>query len=559
MNSAYLSRIVIWLLVVVLVAGLVGETRPATPAHAQAPVPGVNAAVGFLNLLSMTNRRNQIYREAKRTQKEMDAYYDSLIATARSQLRNRELLGADQSQLAVYVKMIARLEQERAAATQQIEAEKNKARQDFNRSLSREITRTLMQSPSAQAILGQVRQTLAELRTAAEAIRTALNTGKPIETLVEKYASQVEKIPGLQYVVRQMGYDLGHRLDNALGGLLGRAEAAANELQIGMEQAIVKTNELDAMLSTYQQQERQPVSLIDLDSPLANVRPVKSANAAVDVAAQAFTNAALLSGLLTGLEEKQREPLRDRIREQLLQQRTERLQQALQVAGLVECTGVGRVQYELATQQLGRVPEQPRAGDSASYLVCIDRNSGLPILASLIGASTESDAKATEPAGSLEKTKMAAELTATAASPSPTATSVEIEAQATATKSPDQQTAELIRQCDAMDYITVKNGMMVGNETVGYAYQVEITNSHPELNIIFIQHLTSGKWGTTIFHPGTMGHPFCASAHGDNAAWSTDWIAAFYQTPECVSFLKNNTIDHDTGMKVIDLNYPACP
>jgi hypothetical protein len=386
------TRFLTGLLALALLGGALG---PAVPVRAQGSVPGVNVAVAFFNLISLTNRRNRAYREARLTQQEMNAYYDSLIAKARAQLRDRQLAGANQSQLAVYVKLVARLERERAAVTQQIEAEKNQARQNFNRRAVSQVTGVLVNAPGAQSILGDVRNTLRGLREAATAIQTALNTGKPVERLVENYASRYQRIPALQNAVRQLGYGLGDQLDRALGGLLSRVQATTNDIQANLGQAIDKTNELDAVVAGYQQQDRQPVSLVVPEDVLGNVNPVSRANAAVDVAAQAYTNAAVLAGAMSGSGDKQRSTMRERIRQQLLQQRLDALQAGSRRAGLVDCTGTGRKQYELAAQQLGLKAEQPQDSNQARYLVCLDRDSGLPVYAALIGAAQASPPQVT--------------------------------------------------------------------------------------------------------------------------------------------------------------------
>ena len=393
MKSNRLTRFLTWILVLGIVGGLAGETRPVAPAHAQAGVPGVNTAVAFFNLLSMTNRRNRIYREARLTQEEMDAYYDSLIATARQQLQNRQLLGASQSQLSLYVKMIARLEQERAAATHFIEAEKNQARRDFNRNLGNQVTGLLANSPGGQAILGEVRNSLQTIRAAADTIKTALEAGNPIAPLVEEYASRFEKFPELQDRVRQLGSALGGELDRKLGGLFGELDSVTQDARANLDQAISKLDELDFVVTGYQQLERQPLPLIDPDSLAGNIIEAHRPDAVIDVAAQAYANAILIAGAVKGPRSTQRQPMREAIRQQLLEQRGERLQQAVEQASLVDCTGVGRAQYELAVQLLGLAAEQPRDPEDARYLVCGDLESGLPFYAALIGQALEPEAE----------------------------------------------------------------------------------------------------------------------------------------------------------------------
>ena len=422
MKRSALSRLPRLLLVCALLSGSFASAQLIAPpgvARAQSAAPGVNTVVAFFNILSAANRRNRVYTEARATQSEMNAYYDSLLNKAREQLKSRQLAGASQSQLAVYIKLVARLERERAAVTQQIEAEKNQARVKFNRNLTRQVTGVVIKSPGAQAILGEVRNTLQGLREAAAAVQAAMNAGKPVEALVESYANRFERLPFLQEQVRQLGYGLGSELDRALGGVLSRAQAVANDMQANMAQAINEANRLDTVVASYQNQERTPVSLVNENNLLANIRPVQRANSAVDVAAQAYTNAAMLQAAASGGKDKvSAEDMRSRIRQQLLQQNIKNLQAAAQQASSVDCSGVGQAQYQLAVQQLGRKPDQPRDPKSASYLVCVDRATGLVVHAAVIGAVAGAEPTATEPAPT--ETEANPQVAQTAEEPGPT-------------------------------------------------------------------------------------------------------------------------------------------
>jgi hypothetical protein len=118
---------------------------------------------------------------------------------------------------------------------------------------------------------------------------------------------------------------------------------------------------------------------------LSNIRGLDRANAAVDVAAQAYTNAAIMADALSNPSESERSTMRDRIRDQLLQDRLDHLSQLGQRTRHVACEGVGQAAYILAMQQLGRTPEQPANSGTAAYLVCKDRETGTLVHAALIG------------------------------------------------------------------------------------------------------------------------------------------------------------------------------
>jgi len=60
----------------------------------------------------------------------------------------------------------------------------------------------------------------------------------------------------------------------------------------------------------------------------------------------------------------------------------------------VDCTGVGVAQYELAAQQLGLVPEQASNAETASYIVCTDKKTGLPVSIQLVEEEIETEEEA---------------------------------------------------------------------------------------------------------------------------------------------------------------------
>ena len=358
-------------------------------AHAQAPV--VNGLVSFFRIGGAFRARNRVYRQAADTQGDVNSYYNALREQAGQQLLDRQLAGTGQlstenrTQTRVYIRLQALLHAEQEAVTQQIEAEKNQARQQFNRRISNELIQILVRSPGGQSLIGDLRRTVDEVRQAAEAVQAAIAGNRPFDALAEALADKVGGIPLLRETAYNLGQHVGRKMDRALGGIISKVDNAMANLEGGMADALAEIGNIDGELARFDQAERQPVSLVDIDGPLGAVRSVDRANAAADVAAQAYTNAAILAGSLRNPTEAQRASMRDRIREQLLQNRLTRLGQAGQRVGHVACDGVGQADYIAAANELGYPVEQPADPAAASYLVCRDVESGALVHAALVG------------------------------------------------------------------------------------------------------------------------------------------------------------------------------
>ncbi|MGD8632743.1 MAG: hypothetical protein PVF85_04175 [Anaerolineales bacterium] len=362
---------------------------PNTVQEAEAGGPITNALIGLFNVIGAARRRNRVYREARVTQRDMDTYYDTLIDEARQQLQDREMIGdfdsETRSQLRSYIKMYEALQAEREAVTQMIESEKNDARREFNRSLTREVVGVLIRSPGGQSLIGDIRSTVDELRQAAQAVQAAIAEGRPFDALAQALADKVGDIPILRETAYEVGYAAGQKVDQLLGGVLTRVDEAMSNMQAGMGDALDKINEIDSELARFDETERTPVSLVEEGSPLSNIRGVDRANAAVDVAATAYTNAAIIAGAFQDPSNAEKESMRDRIRDQLLADKLDRLGQVGQTMKTVVCQGVGRGEYIAAMGQLGRTPEEPLNADRAGYLICVDKVSGAIVHAALIG------------------------------------------------------------------------------------------------------------------------------------------------------------------------------
>ncbi len=385
------------LLIATLVLALLTADVPLLPAgrvpevHAAGPW---NALFGLFRVGGALKRRNRVYDEARATAPEINAYYDRLLAetrTTRREMVARAAAGETNPRLVrAYTRLEAALEGERDAAIQLIEAEKNAARQEFERTLTREVVRILIASPGGQRILGELRETVAGAREAAKAVQLAAEEGRPIEALQDALAERAGDIPLVQAAARQLGSAVGHQVDRALGGLLTKLDRAVDDVQMGMGEALDALEEIDGELAAHDKRERVPVTVVEDDSLIAQVVPVDRVNAAADVAATAFTRAAELNDALAA---DSRDTMRERVRGALLDERLEGIQKAAsgEFAGQRYCTAVGRGEYEVAALALGQTPQVPEEPERATYLVCYDLQTRAPIYADVLGTEGEEE------------------------------------------------------------------------------------------------------------------------------------------------------------------------
>jgi hypothetical protein len=362
--------------------------------EAEAGFPGPNLVVGFLRTVGALGKRNALYREAGATSREVNAYYDRLIAQAEA--KRRELIaqaaggGEYPAFIRSYVRIEAALRAERAAAIQMIEAEKNEARKTFERNAVKQIANTLIAAPGAQRVLGQVRETLRGAREAAVAVRAAAQAGRPIQAFADALAEKVGGARIVKEVAREVGSVVGHKIDRALGGVAGRLERAVDDIQGEMGGAIDLIDGLDAEVARYDEQERRAVSLVEDGTLLGNIVPVDRANATASVAAEAYAGAMEIAGALRG---SSREAMRDRIRGALLDERLSRIWQTVCgiEAGQSYCTAADRAGYEGATAVLGEAPLVPINPEDARYWVCYETLSQAPLCAKMAGSPAEGE------------------------------------------------------------------------------------------------------------------------------------------------------------------------
>jgi hypothetical protein len=378
-------------LVLVLLAADISVLSGAGPTEVHAAGPW-NAILGLFRVGGALHRRNRVYEEAGATAPEINAYYDRLIEETqqtRREVTAQAVAGEAEPRMArAYTRLEAALKEEREAAIQMIEAEKNEARQAFERTLTREVVRILIASPGGQRILGDLREAVSGAREAAKAVQIAAEEGRPIEALQDALAEKAGDIPLVQAAARELGSAVGHQVDRALGGLLTKLDRAVDNVQTGMDEALDALEKIDAELAAHDQTEREPVSVVEDESLIAEVVPVDRVNAAADVAATAFTRAAEIQGALDA--GTSRDTMRDRVRGALLTGRVQEIRGAAAGdLGQHYCTAVGRGEYEVAAEALGQTPQAAGEDESGTYLVCYDIETQAPILAKALGKSDE--------------------------------------------------------------------------------------------------------------------------------------------------------------------------
>ncbi|MBM3120578.1 MAG: hypothetical protein FJZ97_00150 [Chloroflexi bacterium] len=377
------------LLAAVLVLGGLAELVTEVPS-AQAQVPPLNVAVGLGTMFGADARRRGTYIAADQNQREFNQYYDSLRDTARSQFVSGELRslrntpsGLRSVRVGAFVKLDAALGAEQSAVTRAIEAEKNEARRNFNRTLVRTFTNVVLSTPGAQALLGQLRTVISSLRTSVVAIQAAVAAGRPFETIREQLANQVQESTRVQDAVRNLGTLIGQDLDQAMGGTLSRIDQAMAQAQQEMEAAATSLNNLDAQVAALSTA-RPNVLTSDRTGLPFNIRITDRANALLDVASSAY---AFFAGQ-QGSRGSTRDQMYQEIRSQNLQEHNVQLLNAAMSVRSVTCTGVGRGEYETAMGMLGRTPLTPPEPDDAVYMVCKQRDGQL-VHAYIVGGGIE--------------------------------------------------------------------------------------------------------------------------------------------------------------------------
>jgi len=356
---------------------LAGEMAP--PAAAQVPL--ANAGLGLFRVINAFNRRNRTYQTARDTQRDFNAYYNSLQDTARAQLISGELTslrqgegGLETVRMGAYVRLTAALEAEQAAITRAIDAETNQARRDFNGTLVRQLQEVVVQLPGAQQILGEVRTVIANVRATVIALQAAAASNQPLDVLTQRLAEQVSSSSIVQDRVRELGSMLGPDLDRALGGALTQVNNTIQDVNREANQAVELLDGMDAQVAALDLSQAEPAGGDTPVGPL-NIRLTDRATATLDVASQALAFLTLMQspGGTT------REQLYQQIRTELLNQRNASLLNAAMHVSAVECREVGVGEYETVAAWLGEAVQTPAEGEQVKYYVCSERATGEPL------------------------------------------------------------------------------------------------------------------------------------------------------------------------------------
>jgi hypothetical protein len=384
MKGKYKYRLLVAILVIVcLLSQTNGLPVSRTNGSVEAAVPIFNAIKGLIRTLNALDKRNVVYEEARATASEIHAYYYSLIARSerlRAE-RVRSAIAGDTSPTLVraYSRLEATLTAERDAAIQMIEAEKQSARKTFNDAIEKEIRNVILSSSGVQRILGRVTGALGRVREKAVAIQKAVDKGRPFEIIRGEISDMVGDVPVVQELARGLGSVVGRQIDNALGGILSKAEGILDNVQGGLDETLDATDLLEAKISDLSGMNRAPVSLVEDDNLLGELLPVSTQNRVVDVAASAFSRAAQINGRVRAGAD--RATMLDRVRGALLDERLADIHNIITEvgAGSIYCTDVDREQFDAAASALSLPLDEAYDAPAVLYTVCYTLPAGTPV------------------------------------------------------------------------------------------------------------------------------------------------------------------------------------
>jgi len=512
---------------------------------AHAVGPGPNAVLGFIRTLEALNKRNQIYREAGATAKEIQTYYDTLIdktKTMRDDIIHQAARGEDVTGLIrAYTRIEAGLIAERKIAIQMVEAEKKGARADFRRRIRKEVFNILIASPSAQKLLKDIRETIDGLRQAANTVKDALSASQPTEFLARQLSERLGKTRWTKKVVHILGSAVAEEFDERMGGIFTRLEQPSKLVLAELDGALMKIDELDLYMAKYQNQEKTPTSLKGSWESFYGFQELDPSQSGEDAVATAYTNKAEDMNLFEGTD-VDLESMRDWIRGTLLGARVDYLQiEVKSRSKFVSCISTDRDKYLKAMGELGLEPEEPLNPDKAGYLVCyvipteeetegLDHGSYPPIkyaYAALIGLSKANAAAQADDA----------EAQTAETEPQPVFEEDGQESQADAAS------------CDALEYLSFElvEGPIEETSDLGsyYCYvNYSLTNTHSSSSIVLSwKHDISSRdagpyWTHPKLGPGESYYvPLTLRSDKDiNGHWSTidaDYLMAWFATEEC--------------------------
>lgn len=228
------------------------------PVEAQGIAGRISRVIPFAGVLVGWNHRNRVYRESERFIRDRNNYYDQLRQTARNQLVKREILGLRPSQTAAYVKMVALLEQQRAAELAVAEARKRQARSEFHSRLEEAAVFALTGSRLAQELIGSMQQGVG---SAQQALDRALSTLTSGGTGTLQDLQRIRHTAGLlSAVAGAIGGRAGHDLQDATDRIIQVIDRPQREIRNAIESVQADLAGISQMLDALSRVGRIPTA-----------------------------------------------------------------------------------------------------------------------------------------------------------------------------------------------------------------------------------------------------------------------------------------------------------
>ncbi|HEX9260626.1 MAG TPA: hypothetical protein VF855_13890 [Acidimicrobiales bacterium] len=260
MRRRHASRFAAVLLAGALIVTLLPQqARASTP---RAPVvqqaPGPRQALAFFNILSAMFGRNKVYRRANQAEADIKTYYAGLLNTAVMGVQPAGSRSAEQQ--AAYVRLTQRITDERDAMLELTEMVKKGARKDFHTKLNAELPALLVALPGMTSMVGNLQETLQDLKTAVDGVKAA-SGGKVDEALLAHVKQAVGVVDGqvgvAQAVEGLAGSEIRDLLRQVAGPLKGLTAAngqigtAAGDASAALDKLISRLGGLTTVRRPY--------------------------------------------------------------------------------------------------------------------------------------------------------------------------------------------------------------------------------------------------------------------------------------------------------------------
>jgi hypothetical protein len=206
--------------------------------------PGVRNFLSGVRIIKGLGARNRVYREARYVQRDLRAYYDAQIETARQQLLNREQLGFSDSRVRAYWRVLDQLKDEKSAAMSITEDEKRAAKYGFESALKQEMMSSLIRVPRMRRGLQRAKEAIEDLRDGFEKARIALEGGNPVSAVIGELRAKLDKLD--RYA--QVGGLINGNVGATLGGVSKWAGDALDRLEAPIDEAAGAANEVIGQL-----------------------------------------------------------------------------------------------------------------------------------------------------------------------------------------------------------------------------------------------------------------------------------------------------------------------